>query len=142
MRTKSTNRSNLAALRRLDAALDRKQLEELAAHTDVLRVPNGEVLARAGHLSKQFIAVIDGYVDIATPAGHCSVAGPGTQLGADELLGGHSHAATISTRSESTLLVIFGPAYRWAMATSPGRSSPSASRSPEPPRPVAAQQRR
>ena len=119
MKTKNTNRRGIAALSviGLDAALDRNQLEELAAHTDVLRVPAGQMLARAGHLSRQFIAVIDGYVNVATPAGHTSVAGPGTQLGAAELVGGHPHAATVSTRSESTLLVIFGPAYERAMTT-------------------------
>ena len=141
MRTKTTNRPGLAALSSigLDAALDRKQLAALAAHTDVLHVPAGETLARAGHLPTQFIAVIDGSVDVATPAGHTTVAGPGTQLGAAELVGGHPHAATVSTRSASTLLVIFGPAYRWTMATSPERTSPSGSRRPAPPRPVAAQ---
>ena len=85
-------------------------------------MPAGETLARAGHLPKQFIAVIDGYVDVATPIGHTSVAGPGTQLGAAELVDGHPFAATITTQSDSTLLVIFGPAYRWVMATPPSKA--------------------
>ena len=124
MRTKSTNRPGLAALSSigLDATLDRNQLAALAAHTDVLRVPAGESLAQAGHLPTQFIAVIDGSVDVASPGGYTSVAGPGSQFGAAELVDGHPHAATVSTRSASTLLVIFGPAYRWAIAAPPGRA--------------------
>ena len=68
--------------------------------------PASQTLARAGHLSTQFIAVIEGSVNVATtPAGHTIIAGPGTQPAAAELVDGHPHAATVSTDSESTLLV-------------------------------------
>lgn len=45
-----TNRPDITPLRlvRLDSRLTRQQLEQLAVHTDVIHVPAGEVVARAG----------------------------------------------------------------------------------------------
>jgi CRP-like cAMP-binding protein len=112
----------------LDDRLTDRQLHELAVHTDLLRIPAGEVLVRAGAVATQFIAVIDGSVDVAGPCGHRRVAGPGIQLGATELIGGDRHDITVTARCESTVVVIFGPAFRWTMAPRPLPPTPARAR--------------
>jgi CRP-like cAMP-binding protein len=102
----------------LDSRFSDEQLEVLALDTDMLRVPAGDVLARVGEVARQFIAVVDGYVEITDQSGHSSVAGSSTQIGATELVTGQQHTATVTTRSEATLVVIFGPAFRSAMTLS------------------------
>lgn len=109
---RATNRPDTRALRHigLDAVMDRDQLEELALHTDVITVDRGAVLARAGGFARQFIAVIDGVVDVTDGSGHTYVAGPGTHIGGAELLNRRPHGATFVTRSDCHLVVIVGQA--------------------------------
>jgi CRP-like cAMP-binding protein len=109
---RATNRPDTRALRHigLDAVMDRNQLEELALHTDVITVSRGEVLARAGASARQFVAVIDGLVDVTDSSGRTYVAGPGTHIGGGELLNRRPHDATFVTRSDCHLVVILGQA--------------------------------
>jgi hypothetical protein len=97
----------------LDAVLTRGQLDQLALHTDVIDVPAGEILCRAGRLPQQFVVVVDGYVDFIDRSGRTNVAGPETQIGGIEVLDEQPHDTTVVTRSACTLVVIFGPALRW-----------------------------
>src|SRR5262245_10219847 len=100
----------------LDAVLDRDELRQLARHTDVFGVPADTTLARAGVHPRQFVAVLDGYVETAAPDTPVLVGGPGTRIGGDELLDGTTHDVTIRTRSACQLVVIFGPALRTVIA--------------------------
>lgn len=104
------NRPDTSALCHIgfDAVLDRRQLEELALYTDLVAVPRGEVLAKADGFVRQFVAVLDGTVDVTDRAGRASVAGPGTHIGAAELLHGRPHPATVVARTDCQLAVIAG----------------------------------
>ena len=84
----------------------------LAAHTDVVRIEPGETIARAGSVARQFVAVVDGEVDVRDRTGRRRVAGPGARFGGDELLQRRPHAATVTARTACTLVVAFGPAFR------------------------------
>lgn len=125
MRIRRRNRPDTTPLRLigLDSQLRREELEVLALNTDMLRVPSGDVLARAGEVARQFIAIVDGDVEITDRFGRSTVAGPGTQIGASELATRSVHTANVITRSETTLVVIFGPAFRSAMRMSDRPSS-------------------
>ena len=90
----------------LDAVMSRRPLEKLALDTDVITVPRGALLARAGYFARQFVAVIDGHVDVIDNSGHTYVALPGTHIGGAELLHRRPHQATSVTRSECHLVVI------------------------------------
>ena len=103
----------------LDSTLTRRQLDKLAAHTDIIRVGPGETLCVAGRVARQFIAVADGVVELLDLAGHRRVTGPSTHIGGEELLHGRPHATTVVTRTECTLVVIFGPAFRSAIEPMP-----------------------
>ena len=94
----------------LDAVLDEDELHQLARHTDVFGVPADTILARAGAYPRQFVAVLDGYVQTTDPDTSLRVGGPGSRIGGDELLDGTIHDVTIRTRSACQLVVIFGPA--------------------------------
>jgi CRP-like cAMP-binding protein len=96
----------------LDRTMSAQQLDELAAHADIVRVPAGQTLARTGRIARQFLAVIDGEVDVHDQCGHRRTVGPGRQIGADELLHRRPHRATVTTRTECTVVAIFGPAFR------------------------------
>jgi SulP family sulfate permease len=108
------NRPDLRPLRRagLDRVLTRPQLDRLAAHTDVVDIGAGVTLARAGRKARQFLAVIDGHVDVDDRSGRRWTAGPGTHIGADELVTDEPHSETVIARTDCTLVVIFGPAFR------------------------------
>jgi Cyclic nucleotide-binding domain len=112
-----------------------KALAPLTAHVDHLRLPAGTVLAHEGWTVREVICVVTGEV-IATrrdrePQRH----GPGSQIGVAELLCGASHPATLTAGDDLEVLVIYGPAYRWAAQTLPaaqagtGPDQKSASRS-------------
>jgi CRP-like cAMP-binding protein len=94
----------------LAAVLDQDELHQLARHTDVFGVPAGTTLARAGVSPRQFVVVLDGYVETADSETGVLVGGPGSRIGGDELLDGALHDATIRTRTACQLVVIFGPA--------------------------------
>ena len=108
------NRPDTRALRHidLDAVMDRRQLEELALHTDVVTVSRGTVLARAGRFARQFVAVIDGNVDVTDGSGRSHVAGPGTHIGGAELLDRRPHGASFVTQTDCHLVVIAGHALK------------------------------
>jgi CRP-like cAMP-binding protein len=100
----------------LDAVLDRDELDQLARHTDVFGVPADTILARAGAYPRQFIAVLDGYVETTDSDDGVRVGGPGSRIGGDELLDGALHDVTIRTRTACQLVVIFGPALSTVIA--------------------------
>ena len=112
MRRHDNNRPDTRALRHigLDAVLDRHQLEQLALHTDDVEVSRGAVLATAGRRAREFIAVIDGAVDVIDTSGRTEVAGPGTHIGGVELLNRRPYEATFVTRTDCLIVVILGRA--------------------------------
>ena len=90
----------------LDGVVDRQELDQLAFHTDVITVSPGDVLARAGESARQFIAVLDGTVDVRYRSGRTHVAGPGTHIGGAELLARQPHEADVVARTTCDVVVI------------------------------------
>ena len=109
----------------LDAVLDCDELQQLARHTDVFGVPADTVLARAGAYPRQFVAVLDGYVETVDSEADVRVGGAGSRIGGDELLDGALHDVTIRTRTACQILVIFGPALRAVIAMAARRGDRS-----------------
>jgi CRP-like cAMP-binding protein len=116
-----TGRRDLRPLRRagLATALTPTQLDVLAADTDVVRVDAGMTLARRGSVAREFLALIDGEVDVIGPEDSVWRAGPGLHVGAAELLDRRPHGATVVTASECTLVVVLGRAYHAAFSGRP-----------------------
>ncbi|MBN2624336.1 MAG: cyclic nucleotide-binding domain-containing protein [Acidimicrobiales bacterium] len=96
---------------------DPRQLAELASHTDRLRLPPARTLVRAGELARQLIAVVSGEATAYLPDGRVAVLHAGDEIGGRELLHNERHRATVVTASDVEVVVVTGPAVRWAHQT-------------------------
>lgn len=97
-----------------------RALTPLAAHVDRLRVPDGRALAHEGWLVREVLVILTGEVIAIRGAEDCVRIGPGAYIGAAELLRGGIHPASLVAGANLELLVINGPAYRWAARSLPG----------------------
>jgi CRP-like cAMP-binding protein len=94
-------------------------LRPLACHADRLRVPEGTPLTRTDHRTDEFMVVLTGSVILHRDGAPAGRLGPGTQIGGPELLGGARHCHTLVAGPDLELLVVYGPAFRWAARTLP-----------------------
>lgn len=118
--------------RRTDAALvrqvpwlraaDARHLAALAPHTDRLRLPPGRVVARAGDLARELTVVVAGEATVERPGHAPEVLTAGAQVGLAEVLCGSRHGATVVARSDLEVVVVNGPAVRWAQREGVGRT--------------------
>lgn len=106
----------------------RGQLTDLLPSTDVIAVAEGTVLDRAGAFSRQFVGIVDGFVEAIDASGRPAVLGPGDHYGAAELFDGLPHSATYTAITPCTLVVTFGPTFRAAARSLPAVVVRSANR--------------
>jgi CRP-like cAMP-binding protein len=98
----------------------RTSLAPLIPHADRLRIADGTVVIREGQRARQLVIVVAGAL-LATRGGRpVGALGPGTWVGAQELLAGSAHDCTLVAAEGLEVLVLNGPAYRWAVQTLPG----------------------
>lgn len=98
----------------------RTSLAPLIPHADRLRIADGTVVIREGHRARELVIVMAGAL-LATRAGRpVGALGPGTWVGAQELLASRAHDCTLIAAEGLEVLVLNGPAYRWAVQTLPG----------------------
>jgi hypothetical protein len=146
--TRSRRQPDVSSLLRVPAFAhgDPRRLAEMAPHTDTLRLPPGRTVVRAGATARELIVVLAGEAAVVRPDGSGAVLRPGAEIGLCELLMHERHAATVVATSALEVVVVNGPAVRWAQAegiaqlaplTSTSASRPGASPSPRPdPRPT------
>ena len=96
------------------------ELRPLVAHTDRMRVRSGTVLAQHGRQVREAVAVVAGEVVAQGGALDGRRYGPGTWLGGAELLAGEPYPATLVADTDLEVVVVNGPAFRWAAQTHPG----------------------
>jgi CRP-like cAMP-binding protein len=99
---------------------DDEQLALLLPHADIVDVPAGDVVDRAGRPARQFVGILDGYVHRLDDDGRATVMGHGQHFGAAELMQRADHTATYVAVTVTRLLVVFGPAFRAAVRQMPG----------------------
>jgi CRP-like cAMP-binding protein len=98
----------------------RTSLAPLIPHADRLRLAEGTVVVREGHRARQLVIVVAGAL-LATCGGRpVGALGPGTWIGGDEVLADRAHDSTLVALEGVEVLVLNGPAYRWAVQTLPG----------------------
>lgn len=97
----------------LDGA-DPRQLAELVPHTDRLRLPPGRVLALAGATARELVVIVSGEAVVLGAGGGRTFVGADTEIGFPQVLTHERHTATVMTVSEVEVVVIAGPAIRWA----------------------------
>jgi CRP-like cAMP-binding protein len=98
----------------------RSSLAPLVPHADRLRVADGTVVAREGYRARQLVIVTAGVLLASRDGRPIGALGPGTWIGADELLEDRAHDYTLVAGEGLEVLVLNGPAYRWAAQTLPG----------------------
>jgi CRP-like cAMP-binding protein len=95
-------------------------LAPLIPHADRLRVADGTVVVREGRRARQLVIVVAGAL-LATRGGRpVGALGPGTWIGGEELLTDGTYDCTLVAAEDLEVLVLNGPAYRWAIQTLPG----------------------
>jgi CRP-like cAMP-binding protein len=98
----------------------RTSLAPLIPHADRLRVADGTVVVREGRRARQLVIVVAGAL-LATRGGRpVGALGPGTWIGGEELLTDGTYDCTLVAAEDLEVLVLNGPAYRWAIQTLPG----------------------
>jgi CRP-like cAMP-binding protein len=98
------------------ADADPRRLAELVPHTDRLRLPPGRTVVRAGATARELIVVLAGEAAVLHADGTWAVLGPGAEIGGCELVSHERHAATVVATSALEVVVVNGPAVRWAYA--------------------------
>jgi CRP/FNR family transcriptional regulator, cyclic AMP receptor protein len=83
-----------------------RQLREVARITDVVEVPAGTVLTRAGDPGEEFFLIVDGSARVEVPGGNQGRLAPGAFFGEMSLLDGGPRSATVVAETPIRLLVI------------------------------------
>jgi CRP-like cAMP-binding protein len=102
-----------------------RALAPLAPYVDRLRPRPGTVLAHEGWMAREVLVVVAGEVEAARRGRSLRRFGPGEQVGAAELLCGAAHLATLVAGDDLEVVVVNGPAYRWAARSLPALAPPT-----------------
>ncbi len=89
-------------------------LRSLTANTDRAHVPAGTTIGREGRPARQFVVVLSGEVIALRHGEPVDRFGPGTQVGGVSLVQGIPSDVTLVAATPLELLVVNGPAFRWA----------------------------
>ena len=84
---------------------DRRELMEVDARAADLRVRAGRTLCRQGARAREVVVLIDGFATVTRGGQLQAQIGPGTVLGARELVAGGGHATTVTTKTVARVLV-------------------------------------
>jgi CRP-like cAMP-binding protein len=84
----------------------RRQLRAIARISEVVEVPGGTLLARAGDAGEEFFVIIDGSARVEVSPRKRSRLGPGQYFGEMSLLDGGPRSATVIADTPLRLLVI------------------------------------
>jgi hypothetical protein len=86
-----------------------------------LRLRPGQTIASTGAAARELVIVLSGKAEAVHDDGRRSTLRPGAEIGGAELLAGGRHVATVIAVSDIEVLVVNGPAARWAHAEGTGR---------------------
>ena len=90
----------------------KKQLAALAAEADELTLPEGKTLSRQGQQGREFVVIVDGSAEVTKNGRRINRLGPGDFLGEIALISGAPRTATVTTTSETRLLVLTDRGFR------------------------------
>jgi CRP-like cAMP-binding protein len=92
----------------------RSRLADLAPHADRLRLPAGRTIARAGATARELVVVVSGQAAQLSDDGRRAVLPPGAEIGGHEVVDRRPHAVTVVSLTDVEVVVVNGPAVRWA----------------------------
>lgn len=90
----------------------KKELAAVAAEADELVMPEGRPLATQGARGAEFVVIVDGSADVTKNGRRINQLGPGSFLGEIALFSGAPRTATVTTTSETRILVLTDRGFR------------------------------
>ena len=95
----------------LFSSCSKKELEAIAAQADELVVPAGKTLTKEGDRGREFMVIVDGSAEVRKKGRRLNLLGSGDFLGEIALISGGPRTATVTTTSETDLLVLTDRAF-------------------------------
>jgi CRP/FNR family transcriptional regulator, cyclic AMP receptor protein len=86
--------------------LSRKELTELARHTDDLEVEPGKVLTKEGETGQEFFVIVEGEIDVTSKGKRVALRGGGDFVGEIALLENTPRTATVTAKTPVRLFVL------------------------------------
>jgi CRP/FNR family transcriptional regulator, cyclic AMP receptor protein len=87
------------------------ELQRLARVVDEVTVPAGTKLTVEGDLGREAFVIVDGTATVSKQGNEVALLGPGDHVGELALLDGGPRSATVTTTSDTTVLVMSKPAF-------------------------------
>ena len=97
----------------------KRELEAIAALADELDLPAGRHLTREGAAGHEFVVLVEGAADVKKNGRKINRLSTGDFLGELALVTGRPRTATVTTTSDTRLLVITASAFRKLMRDMP-----------------------
>jgi CRP/FNR family transcriptional regulator, cyclic AMP receptor protein len=95
----------------LFAGLSKRELGDVALVADELDVPSGKTIIREGERGREFIVIESGTVDVVRQGRAVRQLGAGDWVGEIALIADISRTATVTTTSDTRILVITDRAF-------------------------------
>jgi CRP/FNR family transcriptional regulator, cyclic AMP receptor protein len=106
MRVRKDRKRELIKAVPLFAHCSKKELERLASELDEIEVPKGKVLTREGDSGREFVVLVDGGAEVTKDGRRVNLLGAGDFLGEIALISGGPRTATVTTTTDSDLLIL------------------------------------
>jgi len=88
------------------AGCSRAELEAVDSRATELRLRAGRAICHQGARAREVVILLEGFATVSTTGQLVRQVGPGTVLGAVELVGAGAHSATVITKSVARVLVL------------------------------------
>ena len=113
--------TKVQALKRapLFEGLSRKELTELARHTEDLEVPAGEVLCKEGETGREFFVIVDGEIGVTSNGRNVAQRGSGDFVGEIALLEDTTRTATVTAKTPLRVFVLTREDFRKLVRDNP-----------------------
>jgi CRP/FNR family transcriptional regulator, cyclic AMP receptor protein len=99
--------------------LSRKELTELARHTEDLEVPAGEVLCKEGDTGREFFVIVDGEIGVTSNGRNVAQRGSGDFVGEIALLEDTTRTATVTAKTPLRVFVLTREDFRKLVRDNP-----------------------
>jgi len=96
----------------LFSSCSKKELAAIASQADELTLPEGKTLTKQGDRGREFMVIVDGSAEVRKNGRKVNTLGSGDFLGEIALISGGPRTATVTTTSESDILVLTDRAFR------------------------------
>lgn len=112
MRLRASAKEQLIKSVPLFSHCSKAEIAALAKESDELTLPEGKELTRQGERGREFMVIIDGSATVVKDGQPVNELGPSDFLGEIALLSDVPRTATVTTTSETTVLVLTDRAFR------------------------------